>query len=173
MRTRTDAYGRVTIAFDDLPEALYAGVRAQDLLVEPGPGLDRFNALCRDFDRPRTMLRPPEPVDHAPVEEHARRAAVWMIPDELHGIDLRAFLVSLCRTPEEEARVHEEMDLFEQRGLEPLLRVMIHLVDHWQRHGVVWGVGRGSSVASFVLYLIGVHRINPLRHGLSIHEFLR
>lgn len=173
MRISTDAYGRVTIAVEDLPEALYAGVKAQDLLVEPGPGLDRFNALCRAFDRETLALRAPEPLAHAPEAEHARRAATWTIPDELADVDLRAFLVSLCRTAEEEARVHEEMDLFAARGLEPLLRAMLHLVDHWQRHGVLWGVGRGSSVASFVLYLIGVHRINPLRHGLSIHEFLR
>jgi len=38
---------------------------------------------------------------------------------------------------------------------------------------VIWGVGRGSSVASFVLYKLGVHRINSLHYNLDVGEFLR
>jgi DNA polymerase III alpha subunit len=40
-------------------------------------------------------------------------------------------------------------------------------------NNIVWGVGRGSSIASFVLYLIGIHRINSLYYDLSINEFLK
>jgi DNA polymerase III alpha subunit len=38
---------------------------------------------------------------------------------------------------------------------------------------IIWGVGRGSSVASHVLYKLGVHRINSLHYNLDIQEFLR
>ena len=38
---------------------------------------------------------------------------------------------------------------------------------------VIWGVGRGSSVASFVLYKLGVHKIDSLYYNLDVHEFLR
>jgi len=38
---------------------------------------------------------------------------------------------------------------------------------------VIWGVGRGSSVASYVLYKLGVHRIDSLFYDLSVDEFLR
>jgi len=54
-----------------------------------------------------------------------------------------------------------------------LLRYMIYLVDFMRENNIVWGVGRGSSVASYVLYLIGVHRINSIQYGLDWHEFLR
>jgi DNA polymerase III alpha subunit len=37
----------------------------------------------------------------------------------------------------------------------------------------VWGVGRGSSVASYVLFLIGVHRIDSMKYNLDYKEFLR
>ena len=37
----------------------------------------------------------------------------------------------------------------------------------------VWGVGRGSSVSSFCLFLIGVHKINPMLYDLDYKEFLR
>ena len=50
---------------------------------------------------------------------------------------------------------------------------MIYLVDIMQENKVIWGVGRGSSVASFVLYLIGIHKINPITHDLDWREFLR
>ena len=31
-----------------------------------------------------------------------------------------------------------------------------------RENNIVWGVGRGSPVASYVLFLIGVHRINSI-----------
>jgi DNA polymerase III alpha subunit len=42
-----------------------------------------------------------------------------------------------------------------------------------RKNNILWGVGRGSSVASFVLYLIGIHRINSLFYNLPIEEFLK
>jgi DNA polymerase III alpha subunit len=42
-----------------------------------------------------------------------------------------------------------------------------------REHGVVWGVGRGSSVASYVLFLIGIHKIDSLYYDLPIDEFLK
>lgn len=171
--THTDDYGRVTINPEDLIEALYAGVHIPDLLVKPSDAVIQFNDLCITFDRPQIRLQNPTKINHTPAEEHAKRSAEWSYPDELNSVDLRDFFVSMCETEEQRLRVHEEMDLFEERGLQPLLRAMIFLVDHWRKNNVFWGVGRGSSVASYVLHLIGVNRINPMRFGLSIHEFLR
>jgi DNA polymerase III alpha subunit len=34
-------------------------------------------------------------------------------------------------------------------------------------------VGRGSSVASYVLFLIGVHKIDPIKYELPIEEFFK
>ena len=38
---------------------------------------------------------------------------------------------------------------------------------------LIWGVGRGSSTASYVLYLLGVHRIDSMYYDLDPEEFLR
>jgi DNA polymerase III alpha subunit len=73
----------------------------------------------------------------------------------------------------EVARVTAELKLFKNRGMYPVLRLLIYLVDFMRAHNVVWGVGRGSSVASFCLYLIGIHRINSLKYDLDINEFLK
>ena len=40
-------------------------------------------------------------------------------------------------------------------------------------NNIVYGVGRGSSVSSYILYLIGVHRVNSLKFNLDIKEFLK
>jgi len=34
-------------------------------------------------------------------------------------------------------------------------------------------VGRGSSVSSYILYLIGIHRVDSLRYGFSISDYLK
>jgi DNA polymerase III alpha subunit len=71
------------------------------------------------------------------------------------------------------ARVTEEFEEFKRRDMLPLLQYMIYLVDYMRENNIVWGVGRGSSVASYVLYLIGVHRINSIQYDLDWTEFLR
>jgi DNA polymerase III alpha subunit len=42
-----------------------------------------------------------------------------------------------------------------------------------KENNIVLGVGRGSSVASYVLYLLGVHRVDSLKYDLDIKEFLK
>jgi DNA polymerase III alpha subunit len=54
-----------------------------------------------------------------------------------------------------------------------LLFYLKYLVDTLRENKVVWGVGRGSSVASYVLYLIGIHKIDSIKYDLDITEFLK
>jgi len=82
-------------------------------------------------------------------------------------------LLDRCSTEEEKTRVVTELAAFEKRQLSNLLRYMIYLIDTMRQNNILWGVGRGSSVASYVLYLIGVHRINPLKYNLDWQDFLR
>ena len=63
--------------------------------------------------------------------------------------------------------------MFQERNLFNLLKYLKYLVDTMRDNNVIWGVGRGSSVASYVLYLLGVHRINSMYYDLDPGEFLR
>jgi len=54
-----------------------------------------------------------------------------------------------------------------------VLHVMKYVVDTLRENQIVWGVGRGSSVASYVLYLIGVHKIDSIKYKLPIEEFFK
>jgi DNA polymerase III alpha subunit len=97
----------------------------------------------------------------------------WMIPDEYRDFNIAEYVLNLCQTDEELQRVGEELLLYHERNMFPLLVYLKYLVDTLRKHNIVWGVGRGSSVSSYVLFLIGVHRINSIFYDLSINEFLR
>ena len=97
----------------------------------------------------------------------------WQMPQEYYEIDIAKWVLDQCKTEEELQRAGEELLKFHDRGMFPLLQYLKYLVDTMRRNNIVWGVGRGSSVASYVLYLIGIHRINSLYYQLSVDEFLK
>jgi len=97
----------------------------------------------------------------------------WYMPEEYKTFDIAKHVLDLCKTEEELQRVGEELIMFQERDMFMLLRYCKYLVDTMSEHNIVWGVGRGSSVASYVLYLLGIHRINSLFYDLTIDEFLK
>jgi DNA polymerase III alpha subunit len=97
----------------------------------------------------------------------------WFMPKEYIDMDIAKFILDQTNGYAELQRAGQELILFQERGLFPLLRYLKYLVDTMRANNVVWGVGRGSSIASFVLFLLGVHRINSLYYDLSIDEFLK
>lgn len=97
----------------------------------------------------------------------------WFIPDSYKNFDIAKYVLDLCQTDAELQRVGEELLKYQELGLFPVLCYCKYLVDTMRENNIVWGVGRGSSVASYVLFLIGIHRINSLHYDLSIDEFLK
>jgi hypothetical protein len=97
----------------------------------------------------------------------------WYMPIEYKEIDIAKFVLDQCANEAELQRAGEELILFQERNMFVLLQYLKYLVDTMRKHNIVWGVGRGSSVASFVLFLLGVHRINSLYYDLSIDEFIK
>ena len=97
----------------------------------------------------------------------------WFIPNEYENFDIESWLYTQCSCDAEIARVKEEFNEFKNRSMIKLLLWLKYFVDTCRKNNVVWGVGRGSSVSSFILYLIGVHRINSLKYNLDWQEFLR
>ena len=97
----------------------------------------------------------------------------WYMPEEYKQLDIAEYVLGLCTTQEELQRCGEELLLYQERGLFDLIKYLKYLVDVMQENCVIWGVGRGSSVASYVLYLLGVHRINSMYYDLDPKEFLR
>jgi DNA polymerase III alpha subunit len=97
----------------------------------------------------------------------------WQMPIEYQEMDIAKWVLDQCKNEEELQRAGNELLKFHDRNMFPLLKYLKYLVDTMRRNNIVWGVGRGSSVASYVLYLIGIHRINSLYYQLSVDEFLK
>lgn len=97
----------------------------------------------------------------------------WAMPESYKDFDIAKWVLEQCKDNAELQRAGEELLLYQEYELFSFLRYMKYLVDTMRNHNIVWGVGRGSSVASFVLFLIGIHKINSLYYQLDIKEFLR
>jgi DNA polymerase III alpha subunit len=96
----------------------------------------------------------------------------WFIPNN-YCPNLVEMLYGMCTTTEQSDRVSLELELFVKNGMYDVLHVMKYIVDTLRENNVVWGVGRGSSVASYVLYLIGVHKVDSIKYNLPIEEFFK
>ena len=106
-------------------------------------------------------------------EWHAQQQQSWHMPDEYKTLDIAAHVLTLCESESELQRCGQELLLYQERNLFDLLRYLKYLVDVMRTNHIIWGVGRGSSVASYVLYKLGVHRVDSLYYNLDVAEFLR
>jgi DNA polymerase III alpha subunit len=97
----------------------------------------------------------------------------WLMPEQYKTMDIAQYVLNQCHGEAELQRAGKELLLFQERDMFVLLRYLKYLVDTMRENNILWGVGRGSSVASFVLFLLGIHRINSLYYDLSIDEFLK
>ena len=98
----------------------------------------------------------------------------WLMPDEYKTLDIEAWLFEQSPPWDpEHTRVTEELNAYKERNMLNLLRWLKYFVDTCSKEGVVWGIGRGSSVASYILFLIGVHNIDSIKYNLDWREFLR
>lgn len=97
----------------------------------------------------------------------------YFMPDEYKNLDIAKYVLDLCVTDVELQRVGTELLLYQERNMFNILKYLKYLVDTLKSNNIVFGVGRGSSVSSYVLYLLGVHKINSLYYDLDITEFLK
>lgn len=97
----------------------------------------------------------------------------WFTPDTYVNLDLDEFVLMRCATPRERERASYELKLVHHLEVSHIFKHLIYLVDTWRSKNLVWGIGRGSSVSCFLLYVIGLNRINPLDYDLDPEEFFK
>ena len=174
MLMKTDELGIPRFTNRDLIDMIYSGHvdKVHVVLCDEDDDVDKFNNAMEEQGMSPLQKYIPLDVDQKTFDGVCQ--SEWFMPDEYKELDVVAHLYSLCEGDDEPFhRVNEELAEFQRRGMFDLLRYMIYLVDFMRENNIVWGVGRGSSVASYVLYLIGVHRINSIQYGLDWREFLR
>jgi hypothetical protein len=167
---KIDQYGQMIFDEQDLVNQIMQGNRELDgYRVDPLVQLNQAVALLEHM---------PELVQHVDqnisVEEFDRVSQQnWHMPQSYQTLDIAELVLGLCDNDSELQRCGQELLLYQARDLFDLLRYLKYLVDVMNDNNVIWGVGRGSSVASYVLYKLGVHKIDSLHYDLDPTEFLR
>ena len=150
---KTDKLGIPRFSNKDLIDMIYTGHvdKCHVVLCDPSDDIDKFNEAMRDQYLPE--LKQYIPIDVEQKDFDNALQSEWFMPDEYKDLNVFKYVLGKAETPCEEIphqeRIWEELREYEAR------------------------VGRGSSVASYVLYLIGVHRIDSIQFDLDWREFLR
>lgn len=167
---RVDKYGQMIFTEDDLCN-LYLSNNEHPIksaLVDTDIRFDE-NLLLEDIP----ILKKYHDPNNSIEEFDTTLQNNWCIPEEYCSMDIAQWVLDQCKTDAELQRAGQELIMFQERDMFPFLKYLKYLVDTMRKNNIVWGVGRGSSVASFVLFLIGIHKINALYYDLSIDEFLK
>lgn len=167
---RTDKLGQNILSEVDIIDLIMRNPErsVKTTFVEPGIMID--NKLELD-DFPNFINYVEQNISLAEFDKLNQES--WLMPIEFQDLDIIQHVLDLCKTDAELQRVGEELLLFQERDMLTLLKYLTYLVETMRKHNIVWGVGRGSSVASYTLYLLGVHKINSMYYGLDISEFLK
>ena len=167
---RIDNLGIPVFSSSDVFDLLYQGKLdiLPKILTEPNDAeVKQFNEHSETI----TLQEYQEP-QLSKTEFDSLMQSSWNMPDKYKTLDIEEWLLDSC--PEQNyQRLVDELEAYKARNMLDLLRWLKYFVDTCRKEGIVWGVGRGSSVASYVLYLIGVHKIDSLKYNLDWREFLR
>ena len=170
---RTDSLGLPIFDHQDAVDLIYQNRLAvlQDLQFEPHKEIEIYNESVKLTGVGETLhTYQPMLVDVKEFDKLLQ--SEWFMPDSVKKFDIESHILNMA--PKHAlVRVQEELAAFKQNNYLNLLKFLHYLVQTMRENQILWGVGRGSSVASYVLYLLGVHRIDSIQYGLDWREFLR
>jgi DNA polymerase III alpha subunit len=169
---KTNKLSQMIVSEDDMVDVLYRGEAVDHIVVDNPNWVKRYNKHCTNYDllfvtdwTEESTLSPEQFIQH--------NVADWYLPTEYMDFDLEDYLLSKCTTIIEIERVQLELTEFNNRNMIGVLKWMKYFVDTLRKNNQIWGAGRGSSVASYVLFLLEVHRVNSIKYELDIKEFLK
>lgn len=174
-KMKQNKFGQLVFSENDLCDLLMQGHDVDSLKNVVVDQTVNLEELIMHIERPGSLLTWTFPYNQntSVPEFHLTQQMNWHMPEEYKQLDIAAYILGLCTTEAELQRCGQELLLYQERDLFDLLRYLTYLVDVMRQNRVIWGVGRGSSVASYVLYKLGVHRIDSMYYDLNPEEFLR
>lgn len=158
--------GEITLTDDGVVETLFSNQSTIfNNSVEKTEETEQFNHWAKIFGI--------EQLTYSKTIDHKVNQEKWLIPEEFLNLDIEDYVLSLCKTQQETVRVTEELSLYKERNLYNLLKFITYIVAIMRDSNIIFGVGRGSSVSSYVLFLLGLHKVNSIKYALDIKEFLK
>ena len=127
--------------------------------------VNNYNSIC-------------EELNIMPISKDGNWSKDFNIPSYYKELDVEQHIKNLIPESGQDlkiitARVDMELGEFKARNLYPVLQLLIYIIDTMRKNNLVWGVGRGSSVASYVLFLLGIHKVDSIKYNLDLREFLK
>ena len=172
---KIDTLGLPKYGVEDCMDLIYKGKLDTlfKVYVEKNSETEQFNLSIKETGDGQ-MLKFYEPLDISLKDFDNLLQSEWFMPNSYKQFDIEKFLIAQCTDkPEAKTRVIEELNKFKELGHLNLLKFLHFLVTFMKENKIVWGVGRGSSVASYVLYLLGIHKIDSIQYRLDWKEFIR
>jgi len=164
---------QIVVTETDAIQALYQQKQISNIVVEDTSWIERYNNLTTLFDFADSRIKYETQSELSSSEFVNECLKDWSLPEQYCTLDIADYLFSRCTTDVQTERVQLELAEFEKRNMTQVLQFLIYFIDKLEENKIVWGVGRGSSVASYVLFLIGVHKIDSIKYDLDIKEFLK
>jgi len=124
-----------------------------------------YNKWAKIFDM--------QPLSMTKIIEHDINSKKWKMPLKYKNLHIEKYILNLCVDNLQRNRCEMELKLYKNRNLYDLLRFLIYFVDTIKENNVILGIGRGSSVSSYCLFKIGLHKVDSLKYNLDITEFLK
>lgn len=104
-------------------------------------------------------VTPPQPDEHQHTE------------DELEYLLERVSSSERYKNTEKfNDRLSQEIEYFERTLNIRYLLICLKIVDNMKEKGIVWGIGRGSSCASLLCYVLHINDVNPLEYDINFSE---
>lgn len=104
----------------------------------------------------------------------------WVLPEHYKYLNIDEYLIGLADRIENDSLYKERVErfayelwLFKENALDDVLKCLIYVVETMKEKNIVWGVGRGSSCSSYLLFLLGLHSVDPVKYDISVTDFIR
>lgn len=163
-----DGEGNVVYFTPAIMEMLYRDSIPSEMLLYPLDDIDveLFNKFAyENFDEVSIKLP-------TKLKTHDERKNHWFYPPSYDDINLETYFTNISKDNDLD-RIKQELQLYKEKSMEKFLRFCIYLADNIKENGWVVGVGRGSSVCSYLLFLLQINLVNPIEYSLDIKEFLK
>jgi DNA polymerase III alpha subunit len=174
-------YGHQVYKELDLIDLLITGDNIDGCVCELSDNITQFIKSNEDVCAPTTISIYTQP-STSPFDYHQPYVLDYQIPDEYKTFDLVKYIFDKVEEKSKSfsydieiayTRIEQELELFYAHDLENYVRSIVFIIDSLSKNNIIHGCGRGSSVASFILFLIGVHYVDPIKYDINISEFLR
>lgn len=174
-------YGQVTFDTNEIINKLYTQEwQTVTGFVESLDEIAKWNQNCQQFELvPVESQQTPQ---QDPQSYHSELSYQWKMPIEFLKFDPMVFfsqeLVNRSLNQQEYldylvGEIKTWDNIMTHESAVNLWKFLHYLIKTCEIKDIVTGVGRGSSVSSLVLYLLGVHHVDPVKYKLDYKEFLR